>query len=553
MHLAWRTRCDILVIGAGLAGLRAARDCAGAGKDVIIAAKGSLCSGSSFYPLADGLGSQLPKDDADKDTFLEEVLDSSAGMADPELCRIWIEEIRRETGRLSEIGIEHGFIEGRAACFAKRERLLSCWNDWTKIRVNCRRIFFGNSNLRVFESCDLLRIDVRNGRVCGAVMCGVDGVGYVAATSVILASGGVCGLYRHSLNTPDVSGTGQSAALDAGAEMINAEFLQFIPGLTRPKYKLLFSETTLWYCVSMRDETGRDALAPQLPKGLSVHDCLMARSAHGPFTTADDSRFFDLAIMDHVQKTGKEEGLKLYYDPAFNTDPNPYVRMTREFYLGNGIDLPAQPISVLPFAHCANGGIRIDRDGRTSVPGLFAAGEAAGGVHGADRHGGAATAACLVFGARAAKAALRDGGIPDDGRAEAALSEAEAWLERGTGGETPEEILSFLQRELWYHAGILREEKTLNALIEDAAELRSRFSLTHAAAHGSDIRTAVQAYHALRTAETLARAMLARRESRGGHYRTDHPARNDEAFGKRIVIREAGRGQTAFFEDGTTI
>ena len=101
-------RCDVLVVGAGLAGLRAARDCAAAGLRVLVAVKGTLCSGASFYPLTDGLGSQLPMDEADKPVYLEEVLESGAGMADPALVQILIDSIEPEIDRLPGIGIRQG-------------------------------------------------------------------------------------------------------------------------------------------------------------------------------------------------------------------------------------------------------------------------------------------------------------------------------------------------------------------------------------------------------------------------------------------------------------
>lgn len=547
MNLAWTLRGDVLVVGAGLAGLRAARDCAAAGLEVILLSKGDLCSGASFYPLADGLGSQLPSNDADKALYLSELLEAGAGCGDPELGALLIENIWQETRRLHEIGIEYGFCSGRAACFARRERTLSFWSDWPKIRRACTNIFSEIPNLRLLAHCDLLRLNAQNGRVAGALVCDRSGcVGYVATGAVILATGGYCGLYQHRLNPADVCGIGHSAALDVGADAVNLEFLQFVPGLTDPKYALLFSETSLLHCNGVFDSAGNPALAEYLPPSISVEDCLKARSAHAPFTSADISKWFDLAILDFVRKTGSERGLTLTFDPAFNEDTNPYMTMTREFYRAHGIDLPTQPVSILPFAHCANGGIRIDRDGATRVPGLYAAGEVAGGVHGADRLGGVATAACLVFGARAAQAVIRANSPipPSDG--ERALREMLEWM-KGDNAAAPGEILDFLAREMYAQAGILREEEGLEALLEKIVSLRASYNAA-AFMRAGEVKLAAKAFHALRTCEAAVRAMLLRRESRGGHYRADFPACDDRLLGKRVHVQEANGTLSAYWE-----
>jgi len=553
MPLDWTARCDALIAGTGLAGLRAAYDCAKAGLEVILISKGGLCSGASFYPLADGLGSQLPDGEADKPVYLAELMEAGAGVGDEELCLLLVDQIWPETRRLPEIGIDYGFYSGRAACFARRERALTVWSDWPKVRRNCERIFSGFANLRLLPFCDLLRLDKRDGAIAGAIVCDRDNrIGYVAAPAVILATGGYCGLYGHSLNTPDVCGIGHSVALDAGADAVNLEFLQFIPGLTAPKYGLLFSETTLLHCSAVIDERGEAALEPYLPEGVTLRQCLTARSAHGPFTTADASRYFDLAIMEHVRKTGSQRGLALLYGREFDADPNPCVRMARDFYRANGIDLPAQPISVLPFAHCANGGIRIDRDGATAVPGLYAAGEAAGGVHGADRHGGAATASCLVFGARAARAVIRAGAgaAPADG--ERALLKMLDWMD-GEARTDPREVLDFLGREMWHQAGVLRDGARLEKLLGEIRGLRKSYGAASAIRAGVGVKTACKAFHALRTCEAAVRAMSLRCESRGGHCRVDFPGRDDRLSERRVHVSEAGGELAAHWRDMRTL
>lgn len=536
--------CDVLVVGAGLAGLRAAYDCAAAGLETLVIAKGGFCSGSSFYPLTSGLGSQLPKDEADKPVFLEEVLKTGAGAADEELVRVLIDDITAQTARLPQLGIEPtvAMLTGRPACFAETRRKLSVWRGWSDIRTRARGIFSGVSGLKVLENCDLLRIVKTDGRVSGALICTERGeLAAVHAPCVILASGGYCGLYKHSLNTPDVAGAGQSAALDAGAELINLEFMQFIPGLTAPRYKALFNEYSLVHVIRTENDAGEDVLGAMLPAGVSLRECLDQRAMHGPFTSAEVSRWFDLAMMKDAIGRRNEKGFTLFYDDALLTDDNQYLATFVPFMKSLGVDLARQRISIGSFAHCANGGVRIDADGAARVPGLFACGEAAGGVHGADRHGGLASACCLVFGARAAAAAARYRGgmkaVPgfSDAAEAAALAD---WFAPGSGGVSAAEAKAALGETLWYDGNVLRSGPALEAARARVCGLRETYSALRAAESGEGLRSAAETFHALRLSEALLDAMLLRRESRGPHYRADFPAPDPSLYGKRIAADE---------------
>lgn len=535
--------CDVLVVGAGLAGLRAAYDCAAAGLQVQLAVKGTLCSGASFYPLTAALGSQMPKDEEDKAVFLEEVLETGAGVADPELVQVIIEEIVAESRRLPEIGIhqiEH-MLKDRAACFAKRRRLMADWGGWDEIRGRAREIFGRLENVVIRERYDLVRLIEAEGRMAGAILCDREDVLYTVHTgAVILATGGYCGMYKHSLNTPDVCGIGHSAALDVGAELINIEFMQFIPGLTAPRYQTLFNEYTLTHTDYTENDIGQNILKGYLPADVTQEQCFADRALHGPFTTDDRSRYFDLAIMDDAIRRHNEKGFTLHYSPEIFNEQNAYCVSYIPFLKSVGVDLHTQKISVAPFAHCANGGIRIDKDGATAVPGLYAAGEVSGGVHGADRHGGLATACSIVFGARTAAAAAKyvktGGSIPDyeDGAAVAALQN---WLDVGEAKHSAREVHNAVSELLWYRGNVLREGKLLQEGLEQLRALQRDYNAIRAAEHTS-LRFAIQVFHDLRTAQALLMAMLARQESRGSHFRSDYPSRVPEWEGKRLVLKE---------------
>lgn len=533
--------CSCLVCGSGLAGLRAAKDLAGEGTDTILITDSELCSGSSFYPLTAALGSQMYDSEEDKEVFFDEVIETGATMADPELVRELIDETPAGVEDLPEIGMhpERQYSD-RPACFAERERILLSWGNREACRKEAKDILSKEKTLRVMEHCDLLRVVVKNGAVAGALCC--DGSGdivFIQSPAVILCLGGFCGLYRHSLNTDETTGTGHSIALDAGARLVNMEFIQFIPGFLKPVYKLLFSETTLRHACSVKDAEGRDALLELLPENISFRDCLDDRAMHGPFTTEDRSFWFDAAVMKDAREKKRGCGFEIAFDEEIAEDRNGFIRMARENYAEYGIDLSKDRIWLAPFAHCANGGVLIDKDGSTGVPGLYAAGEQAGGVHGADRHGGMATAAAIVFGRKAAKAAsqyVKNAVLYeiDENKVFCDLME---WTSAGKEESrfTSREVLDRIGELLWYEGSCIRSGEKLEKVLAEIEEMKYGFRVSM---EGGNIKKDFRAFHAIRTAEALIKAMLMRRESRGPHFREDYPERNSEYDHKRICISE---------------
>ncbi len=535
---------DIVVVGAGLAGLRAAITAAQRGQRVLLCVKTVLCSGSSFYTQMDALHCQGVLSEADKALFLADIENASQGMNDPYMSRYYVDHINARIQEFPQMGVEYQALpEPKLACFANHPHAIFSWTDWAKIRSNAKSILAGYPNVTLMEKTDAASILTRSGAVSGIVLRHRTTGAFltVGCSAIILATGGFGALYRHNLNSPDVSGDGHALALEAGASLINLEFNQFIPGYLKPVYKIVFREGTLEHCVAMEDSLGRDALKERIPDAEARHDLLCRRSKHGPFSTREGTADFDVAIMEGCLDP-QTQGVRLHFSPSLYDDPRSfiqgYLKWLQDVY---HMDLRTADTGIAPFFHAANGGIYVDHQCQTSVPGLFACGEAAGGIHGADRLGGNATGSCLVFGYLAANSAVEYSLTHP--ATNPSLSEAQESVSRqyqGTGDLCPKEVIDRIQNTMWCKANILRQESTLKEALEEIQLLKESYDpLRHLDTPQGHL--ALQAAHALTLAPALLTAMLERRESRGAHCRQDYPQTEQDHLYRLVLRQDQGR------------
>ena len=238
-----------------------------------------------------------------------------------------------------------------------------------------------------FDGCELLDIAMDDGRARGALFFDrlVKRFRAVSCGAIVLAGGGVAGLYKRSLSASGNSATVQAIAAHCGARLVNLEFMQIMPGLVAPRRNIVFNEKAFRFARAW-DASGEPI----------ARDVLEARSEHGPFSCERAG-----APLDFAMEACGDEGMEIACEVG---DGSPEFVRTFSEWLERECGVSASaPVRIAPYAHASNGGIAIDEHGSCGVPGLFAAGECTGGIHGADRIGGLASANALVFGRRAGR------------------------------------------------------------------------------------------------------------------------------------------------------
>ncbi len=517
---------DYLVIGAGVAGLRAAVALAEHG-DVLVVTKESVGESNTHY--AQGGIAVAEQDGGEIALHLDDTIAAGDGLVNRAAAQALVAEGPERVAELiawgarfdREPAAEGGRLLRTREAAHSRPRILHANGDATgaEISRSLAALALRHPRIRFAEWTMATRLIVANGRVCGAVVTGARGedaarsARRVMARAVLIASGGAGQVYSDTTNPAVATGDGIALAAQAGAALADMEFYQFhptalsLPGVAR----FLLSEALRGEGAYLRNDRG-ERFMERYHAGLELapRDVVARAIAREGMDAAGSARpvYLDMRHLD-----GRVHGMAI---------PERFPGISG-FLAAHGLDLATDLIPVRPAAHYLMGGIRTDLDGRTSLTGLYAAGEAAcTGVHGGNRLASNSLLEGLVFGARAAEAMLADGGSVTDASQEndapVGLNAADEAVVEGLRGD--------LRRMMWRDAGLLREETTLRrGLMELDAIAASVGDLDEA---GGQSRGLLE----LRSLVTVARAILvsaiARTESRGAHFREDYPRRDDD-------------------------
>lgn len=505
-------RTEVLVVGSGIAGLTAALTAAER-SDVLLVTKGELAEGATCRAQGGIAGAVGPGDSPA--AHARDTLAAGAGLGDAEAVRVLCTQGPAAIAELLARGVVFDRAEDGSCALGlegahDRPRILHAGGDATGraiedalIRAARARAAEGaRGGLTLLEHTALVDLQVAQGQVVGAELLAADGSRVrVRARSTVLATGGAGQLFAHTTNPAVATGDGLAAAWRAGAALEDLEFFQFHPtalAVKGPHASFLVSEAVRGEGALLRDAQGRRFLPALDPRGeLAPRDVVARAIAH--VMAAQGGR----PVLLDATAIGAERLRRRF--PTIDAA----VRAA-------GIDWGREPVPVTPAAHYWMGGIRTDLDGRTTLPGLHAAGECARtGVHGANRLASNSLLEGAVFGARAGAAAATS--TPADHGSPAAGP-------TGAGEELPPRTATGrawsrteLQELLWSHAGLLRSGTALEEAAAELATWRAPDPAAHITARELEDR------NLLDLARLLLAHALARPGSVGAHHRLDDP------------------------------
>jgi L-aspartate oxidase len=509
---------DFIVVGAGIAGLRASVELASAGR-VLCLAKREVTESNTQYAQG-GIAAALSDDDEVR-LHLEDTLKAGDGLVNEEAARILVEEGPPRIEELIEWGTEFDRAGAKIAFTREgahsRNRVLHAHGDSTGREIG-RALFLKASALtpiafREFEFTTDLLVD--DGRVVGVRVLDQSGHTHeIHASAVLLATGGLGHVYSDSTNPAVATGDGVAMAYRAGAEISDMEFVQFHPTALFLKNapRFLLSEALRGEGAYLRNvELKRFMPKYHESAELAPRDVVARAIAHE---------------LELVKRPGAAVYLDLTHLNAERVRQRfPMIYSTCMQY---NIDIATELVPIRPAAHYAMGGVRTDLYGQTSLPGLYAAGEVAcTGVHGANRLASNSLLEGLVYGARAAQN-MREKLRAGDKRGAAVTAKVAAVNSNGQSAET-EKFIKKVQSLMWQHVGVVREGKALQQVVLELRALRAQ-------APQSDDRRAHEAVNIVEAGLLIARSALAREESRGAHYRLDYPLKNDVKYRKHSVV-----------------
>ncbi|MYS36532.1 L-aspartate oxidase [Streptomyces sp. KhCrAH-43] len=524
----WSIDADVVVVGSGVAGLTTALRCAAAGLATVVVTKARLEAGSTRWAQG-GIAAALGEGDTPQQ-HLDDTLVAGAGLCDEAAVRALVTDGPDAVRRLMETGARFDTAEDGSVALTRegghhRRRIIHAGGDATGAEVSRALVeAVREAALHTVENALVLDLLTdAEGRTAGVTLHVMgegqhDGVGAVNAPAVVLATGGMGQVFSATTNPSVSTGDGVALALRAGAEVSDLEFVQFHPtvlflGAGSEGQQPLVSEAVRGEGAHLVDASGTRFM-------LGQHE--LAELAPRDIVAKGITRQMQLKGTDHMYLDGRHFGAEMW-EQRFPT----ILAACRS----HGIDPVTEPIPIAPAAHYASGGVRTDLRGRTTVPGLYACGEAAcTGVQGANRLASNSLLEGLVFAERIAADIVatrpRAGGAVE--------------ADRGHVPLLAPETRAAIQRVMSRGAGVLRSGESLAAADEALDELHRGAGHPTGTAEAKPAVPGVEAWEAtnlLLVSRVLVAAARRREETRGCHWREDRPERDDANWRRHLVVR----------------
>ncbi len=543
--------CDVLIIGSGGAGLRAAVTAAEAGAHVIVAAKGipgecgtTHTAASDWMAYGAAFG-HADEEDSPREHWID-IMVKGGLLCTPELARVVAEEAPPRFQELEDWGAdfdktEEGKFVQILSDGARYPRACGRGADTGPIIVDvlmdrCRQINEeGPGSVDFLPRTMIVDLAVDADQVHGAWGVGMDDDEpvAVAAPAVVLAAGGAGDLYKINVFPEGATGDGYAMALRAGVPLVNFEFIQIGPSIVNP---INFALSGVFWRLDpeISNVNGEEFIPRYIPEGVDVDEAIYIKGVSYPFTVRNASKWVDVAVFTEIVEgrgtTHDGVYMSLAHQPEEVIETEACVPF--EHLMKHGLDLRNEAIEFAPAIQHFNGGAMIDTSGATCIAGLCAAGENAGGQHGADRPGGNALADSQAFGHRAGATAVDVGHGADADLVAEAMEQGMREIGTSEAGDDVEELINELGWQMWKGASVVRTEESLDAALASARDTAERAS----AAAGS-LRRRAELRNLALLGQCVAIPARMRNESRGTHYRADTDAVNDPGWQRQIELR----------------
>ncbi len=541
-HSTQRINTDILIIGSGGSGLRAAIAATEQGAQVVVVAKELLRDSHTGWAMG-GLNVAM-KAPATPQMHFEDTVNGGWFINNYKLVKIFSEEMPDRIHDLEQYGVKFDRLpDGSYFTWAGGKHtapLNLCAGDYTG-REMMQGLLAEIDRLAIpyLEYHYVTKLITQSGRVVGAFLIDVKSGEYkiVQAKATIVATGGGGNMYQINTNAPSNTGEGYAWALDVGAELVDMEMIQFHPtGMAYPPEK-------------------RGKLVTEKVRGGGVSRGILKNKSGERFMQRYQPERLELAGRDEVTRAifqeiqegrGTDHGA-VYLDVTHWEDGEAERIVPDVFaeHMGIGVDIRKQMMEITPSMHHMMGGFVINEWGETNIAGLYAIGEVTASVHGANRLGGNSLAEGQVFGRRAG---IRAAEYSENSQPpyiaqqvlDAEVSRVEAFLQRRTGAKAAD-ILSEIKSIMWHKVGIIRDAGKLILARQEIHKLQDE-AHSLCAEDKSQVQSCLEIQDMLKTAEVIILAALERQESRGAHYRSDYP-QLDPAWEKNIRIYRDQEGK----------
>ncbi|TET31034.1 FAD-binding protein [Candidatus Aerophobetes bacterium] len=530
---------DVLIIGSGIAGLRASLAAKKYNISVLITTKGWGAS-----PFITAINAPLGHSDErdSPEVYYQDTLRGGVYLNNKQLVKVLASQAIPSIRELETLGMEFDKENGRYA-----QRLVS---GGTYPRAIHKKDRAGSEivdllgkeakrqKIRILSPVMIVRIAKKGGKIIGAFGLDIKNGRFliINAKAIILATGGIGRLYEFTTYPNDITGQGVALAYRVGAELVDMEFIQFEPtAILHPKqcYGMLIPTAMFGDGGKLVNEDG---------------ERFMLNSKYGSETKAQKHELALVIAKEVREGRGTKHG-GVYFNAStianktMETYPFHFQKL-----LSAGFDLRRDSVEVGPAAHSSIGGVKIDEGCRTNIKGLFAGGEIVGGVHGANRIAGNGATEAIVFGKIAGESAGEyaiENSLQKISKDEILFEEEHLRKMIDTADSnrlTPSTVRSKLQKEVSRAGGLVRSAKTLERGIDKVEQIKEKRAKLLKATNMRELIQCLEIDSMLMLAEAILKTALIRCESRGAHYRDDFPFLDDKRWLKNVLVKRRGDG-----------